>query len=70
MENILVTPDNEKQLNLLKSLFEEMKIKFRIEEPEFEGLSADLIKKVEEARKDKKEGKLIRVDRKNLWESI
>lgn len=70
MENLLVIPKNKKQLNLLKSLLEEMKIQFRTEKSESEEISADLKNKIEEARKEKKEGKLIAIDSKNLWENI
>ncbi|WP_262150203.1 DUF2683 family protein [Chryseobacterium foetidum] len=70
MENLLVIPKNKKQLNLLKSLLEEMKIQFRTEKSESEEISADLKNKIEEARKEKKEGKLISIDSKNLWENI
>lgn len=70
MENLLVIPKNKKQLNLLKSLLEEMKIQFRTEKSEFDEISMDLKNKIEEARKEKKEGKLIAIDSKNLWENI
>lgn len=39
MENILITPKNEKQLNLLKLLLEEMKIQFRYEKNETESIN-------------------------------
>ena len=70
MENLLVIPKNKKQLNLLKSLLEEMKIQFRTEKSDSEEISVDLKNKIEEARKEKKEGKLIAIDSKNLWENI
>ena len=65
MDNILITPKNEKQLQLLKLLLEEMKIQFRYEKDETE-----LEKKINEARKEKKEGKLLTIDPKKIWESI
>ena len=34
MENLIVYPENQKQLNILKSLFEEMRIQFKSEQPE------------------------------------
>lgn len=70
MENLLVIPKNKKQLNLLKSLLEEMKIQFRTEKSESEELSVDLKNRIEEARKEKKEDKLVSIDSKSLWENI
>lgn len=70
MENLLVIPKNKKQLNLLKSLLEEMKIQFRTEKSESEEISVDLKKRIEEARKEKTQGKLVSIDSKNLWENI
>ena len=34
MENLIVYPENQKQLSILKSLLEEMKIRFKSEEKE------------------------------------
>ncbi len=65
MDNILITPKNEKQLQLLKLLLEEMKIQFRYEKDETE-----LEDKINEARTEKKEGKLLTIDPKKIWESI
>lgn len=70
MDNILITPKNEKQLQLLKLLLEEMKIKFRYEKNENETINSELEDKINEARTEKKEGKLLTVDPKNIWESI
>lgn len=70
MENLLVIPKNKKQLNLLKSLLEEMKIQFRTAKSDSEESSTDLKNSIEEARKEKTEGKLISIDSKNLWENI
>ena len=70
MENILITPKNEKQLQLLKLLLEEMKIKFRYEKNENETINSELEDKINEARTEKKEGKLLTIDPKKIWESI
>jgi len=70
MENILIKPKNEKQLQLLKLLLEEMKIQFTFEKNETESSNTELEKKINEARKEKKEGKLLTVDPKKIWESI
>ena len=70
MDNILITPKNEKQLQLLKLLLEEMKIQSRYEKDESEPINTELEKKINEARKEKKEGKLLTIDPKNRWENI
>ena len=70
MDNILITPKNEKQLQLLKLLLEEMKIKFRYEKNENETINSELEDKINEARTEKKEGKLLTIDPKKRWESI
>ncbi len=70
MENILITPKNKKQLQLLKLLLEEMKIQFTFEKNESKVINPELEKKINEARKEKKEGKLLTIDPKNIWESI
>lgn len=70
MENILITPKNEKQLNLLKLLLEEMKIQYTFERNETELINRELDKKVNEARQEKNEGELLTVDPKKIWESI
>ena len=67
MDNILITPKNEKQLQLLKLLLEEMKIKFRYEKNENETINSELEEKINEARKEKKEGKLLTIDPKKIW---
>lgn len=69
MENLLVIPKNEKQLKLLKSLLEEMKIQFRTEKSD-DKFSPELDQKIKEARKEKEEGKLLTIDPKKLRESI
>ena len=70
MDNILITPKNEKQLNLLKLLLEEMKIQFRYEKKEIEPINSELQSKIDEARQEKKEGKLLTIDPKKIWENI
>lgn len=70
MENILITPKNEKQLRLLKLLLEEMKIQFTFEKNESEIINPELEEKITEARKEKKEGKLLTIDPKKIWENI
>ena len=40
------------------------------EKDETEPINTELEKKINEARKEKKEGKLLTIDPKNIWESI
>ncbi|SFI13396.1 DUF2683 family protein [Halpernia frigidisoli] len=68
MENLIVIPKNEKQLSLLKSLLQEMKIQFKSEN--LKDPDPELTKKIQKARKEKENGELITIDAENLWESI
>ena len=70
MENLIVIPENEKQLSLLKALFEEMKIKFKIEKSNVSGPQVDLASEIKKAREEKEKGELVTVDPHRLWESI
>lgn len=69
MENLIVVPKNEKQLSLIKALLTEMKIQFKSEEVK-EVFPKELEAKIIEARKEKKEGKLLTINPKKIWESI
>lgn len=70
MENLIVIPENEKQLSLLKALLQEMKIKFKIEKTGDSEPQVDLASKIRQAREEKKKGELLTVDPHHLWESI
>ena len=58
MESIIIYPENKKQLSLLKSLLEEMKVHFKTENEavELENWQKELIDK---GMQDVKEGKTI-----------
>ena len=56
MENLIIYPENQKQLQILKSLLEEMKIKFKSEE-QVEELQDWQKEKILKGIKDIKEGK-------------
>lgn len=58
MENLIIYPENQKQLQILKSLLEEMKIKFKSEE-QVEELLDWQKKLIDEGLKDAKEGRLL-----------
>ena len=58
MESIIIYPENKKQLSLLKSLLEEMKVRFKTEEDvvELENWQKTLVDK---GLQDIKEGKTV-----------
>ena len=58
MENLIIYPENQKQLQILKSLLEEMKIKFKSEE-QVEELQDWQKEKILKGIKDIKEGRLL-----------
>ena len=70
MENLIIIPENEKQLSLLKALLQEMRIKFRSEKAVTDKISLELEKRIKQARKEKEKGDLITVNPHQLWESI
>lgn len=70
MENLIITTKNKKQLNLIKAMLEEMKIIFRSIKPESDSYSANMKKKIDEAREEKRRGVLTTIDPQKLWESI
>ncbi|MGN6532379.1 MAG: DUF2683 family protein [Ginsengibacter sp.] len=70
MENILVMPENEKQLALVKAMLQKMRIEFRSSESEKILDFPELEKRIKEARKEKANGELLTVNARNLWENI
>ena len=70
MENLIVIPENEKQLLLVKTLLQEMKIKFKIEKSYKKNFQDDLSLNIQKAREEKENGELITVDPHQLWENI
>ena len=69
MENLIVIPENEKQLLLVKTVLQEMKIKFKIEKSYEKNFQDDLSLKIQKAREEKENGELITVDPHQLWEN-
>ena len=70
MENLIVIPENEKQLSLVKELLQEMKIKYKIEKSGKQEVKDVLALKIEKAREEMEKGELLTVDPHHLWESI
>lgn len=62
MESITIYPKNEKQKSLLKSLLEEMKIRFKISKPDDTLMTEDeFYAKIDRAKQQASEGKGTRV---------
>lgn len=70
METLIVIPENEKQLSLLKSLLKEMRITFKSEKSSTKKFSAEFEENIKKAREENEKGELITINPKNLWESI
>ena len=74
MEKLLIIPENKRQLDLLKSLLKEMKIKFiptfTEDETDNSYTTVELHQYIEKARQEKKDGKLVTIETKKLWQSI
>ena len=70
MENLIVIPENEKQLLLVKTLLQEMKVKFKIEKSYKKNIQDHLSLNIQKAREEKENGELITVDPHQLWENI
>ena len=65
METLLVRPENDEQLKAVKAVLKVLHIDFisrkgKQYDPEF-------VKKIEESRKQAKQGKVSALDTKNLW---
>lgn len=58
MENLIVYPENERQVKVLKSLFEEMKIRFK-SEIEIEELQDWQKRSIDEGLNDFEEGRTV-----------
>lgn len=69
METLIIIPENERQLSLLKSLVFEMKIRYKNEKPSVEKFYDELNAKIVQARKEKDNGELINIDSNTFWVS-
>jgi hypothetical protein len=63
MESIIIYPENEKQQFLLKSLLEEMKIRFKIEKSDDETLLSknEFVAKIEKSIKEAESGLTVKL---------
>jgi len=66
METLLVRPENEEQLKAIKAVLKALHIDFTTKKKE-KAYNPEFVKKIQDSRKQAKEGKLSTVDTKNLW---
>ncbi len=64
METLIAHPTTKEQLNALKVLMKAMKIDFKISKDNYD---PDFVAKIEQSKKDIKEGKGTRVNVEDLW---
>lgn len=67
MASIVIYPENEKQISLLKMLLDELKVRFEINKEKDDTLLSkeDFYAKIDESVEQSKEGKTIRISSKN-----
>lgn len=75
MEDIIISPESKKQSALLKSLFKEMNVDFRVKrkKDETKMTKEEFFAKIEKSRKQAEEGKSIRLTpelKQELFKSI
>ncbi|QOR73483.1 hypothetical protein IMZ16_08120 [Cruoricaptor ignavus] len=75
MEDIIISPESKKQSALLKSLFKEMNVDFRVKrkKDETKMTKEEFLAKIEKSRKQAEEGKSIRLTpelKQELFKSI
>jgi len=64
-QDIIVHPENEQQMNVVKAFFKALKIKFEVAQdspydPEF-------VAKIKNSRKQSAEGKTVKIDPDDIW---
>ncbi len=64
-QDIIVHPENEQQMNVIKAFFKALKIKFEVAQdspydPEF-------VAKIKNSRKQAAEGKTVKIDPDDIW---
>jgi predicted secreted protein len=67
MASIVIYPENEKQISLLKMLLDELKVRFEINKEKDDTLLSkeEFYAKIDDSIKQSKEGKTIRISSKN-----
>lgn len=67
MDSIIVYPKNKKQKTLLESLLKEMNVRFEIEDTDETLMTKEeFYARIEEARQEAREGKVITVKKEDL----
>lgn len=65
METLLVRPENSEQLKAVKAILKVLNVDFTTKKEK--AYNSDFVKKIEESRKQAKEGKVTKVTTKDLW---
>lgn len=64
METLVIHPKSAKQSKVLEDFFKEMEIPFEKKEKPY---NPDFVKKIEESRKQAREGKTIKIELGEIW---
>ena len=64
METLIAHPANKEQLNAIKAIMRALKVDFKIEKNPY---NPEFVAKIEQGRKEIKEGKGVKVKVEDLW---
>lgn len=67
MEAIIIHPKNKRQLNALKTIFEEMKIPFEKAEVSESPYDSSFVAKIKRGEEAARQGKGVKVNVETLW---
>jgi len=65
MEVLLVHPENNEQLKTVKAILKALNVDFIAKKEK--GYNPEFVKKIQESRKEAKEGKVVMLKPENLW---
>ena len=64
METVIAHPTNKEQMNAIKAFMKAIKVDFKVEKSYY---NAEFVAKIEQSRKEIKEGKGVRIKVEDLW---
>ncbi|HEY0244892.1 MAG TPA: DUF2683 family protein [Mucilaginibacter sp.] len=64
METLIAHPANKEQLNALKAFMKALKVDFKVEKNAYD---PDFVAKIQQSRKEIKEGKGVKINVDDLW---
>lgn len=64
METLIAHPANKEQLNAIKAFMKALKVDFKIEKSPY---NSEFVAKIEQSRKEIKEGKGVKIKVEDLW---